>query len=162
MIAETQTEKTLAFEERRATPADRNALLDMYSGFEPKGAAMGLPPRKDTAKWLDELVNYPNFIAIVRGRLVGHSVLCTGGESAEIAVFVHQDYRGRGLGRALLKAMIEEARRLGVRRVWGIAEFDNIPMLRLAYSLGFVPGDDPREFSLDLSRPAPKEEYSPT
>lgn len=162
MIAEIQTEKALAVELRRAAPGDRNALVTMYASFEPKGAAMGLPPRKDPQKWLDGLVGYPNFVACVASRPVGHSVLCTGGESAEIAVFVHQDYRGRGLGRALLKAMIEEAKRLGVRRVWGIAEFDNIPMLRLAYSLGFTPGEDPREFSLDMSRPAPKEEYSPT
>ncbi len=37
---------------RRATPADRGALIEMYRGFEPKGAALGLPPRKEIEKRL--------------------------------------------------------------------------------------------------------------
>ena len=28
-----------------ATPADREALAEMYRSFEPKGASLGLPPR---------------------------------------------------------------------------------------------------------------------
>jgi acetyltransferase len=68
----------------------------------------------------------------------------------EVAVFVHQDFRSCGLGRQLLEALIREARRMGLRRVWGMTELDNVPMLRLARSLGFVTAEDPREFFLEL------------
>ncbi len=157
MIAEAQVEKEVSFELRRATPAHREALVAMYLTFEPKGACLGLPPRKDPGRWLDQLAAYQNFLVTTDGRIVGHSVLCTGGNSAEVAVFIHQDYRGRGLGKRLLGEMVNEARRVGLRRVWGMTEFDNLPMLRLARSLGFVPGKDPREFYLDLRESVPTE-----
>ena len=47
---------------------------------------------------------------------------------------------------------IEEARRRNLRRVWGMAAPDNYVMLRLADSLGFVPGGDPGVFHLDLTK----------
>jgi phosphinothricin acetyltransferase len=80
-------------------------------------------------------------------------VICPEGESAEVAVFVHQDHRGRGLGKVLLNALVEEARRLGLRHVWGTTNWENVPMLRLAHSLGFVTGADPEVFTLDLTVP---------
>ena len=139
-----------SIEVRCATPADREALVAMYLSFEPKGISLGLPPRKEPERWLDQVVRYPNFVVCVDGRIVGHGVMCPEGTRGEVAVFIHQDYRGRGLGKRLLGVMINEARRLGLRQVWGITEYDNVPMLRLAYSLGFVHGSDPREFYLDL------------
>jgi L-amino acid N-acyltransferase YncA len=63
---------------------------------------------------------------------------------------VHQDYRGCGLGKLLLSELVSEARRQGLHRVWGTSELDNVPMLRLARSLGFLPGADPQEFCLQL------------
>ena len=49
-----------AVELRRVTPADREALVEMYLSFEPKGAAMSLPPRKDVDQWLDSLAGQAN------------------------------------------------------------------------------------------------------
>jgi len=150
--AQTETTATLpgTLELRRATADDSELLAEMYRNFEPRGAAQGLPPRHDPERWLAGLSLYPNFLAIVDGRLAGHSVLCTDADAAEIAVFVHQDFRGHGLGKRLLAEMVHEARRLGLRQVWGVTELDNVPMLRLAHRLGFVSGSDPREFHLDL------------
>lgn len=152
VLEEPEVEKSSDFELRRATPADRDALLTMYRSFEPAAGCLGLPPRSPEA-WLDGLAVYTNFIALAESRVVGHAVLCPGGDSGEVAVFVHQDYRRRRLGRRLLTALIEEARRLGLRRVWGMTEIDNVPLIRLNLSLGFVPGDDPHEFYLDLGVP---------
>ncbi len=150
MIAEAQIETAASFELRRLSPPDRDALVAMYESFEPKGASLGLPPRKELQKWLDRLAGYPNFIAFLEDRAVGHAVLCPEGATGEVAVFVHQDYRGLGLGKRLLSEAISEARRLGLWRVWGTTETDNVPMLRLAFSLGFVPGKEAGEFYLDL------------
>jgi|GEM_PF-6271174 len=106
-------------EVRRSTLADRQALVEMYLGFEPKGAAFGLPPRKEPETWLDHLTPYPNFVAWVAGRVVEHSVLCPEDDLGEVAVFVHQDYRQRGLGKKLVRELVQEAQRLGLRKIWG-------------------------------------------
>ncbi len=150
MTGTLEVEQAVSAELRRAAPADRDALIAMYLSFEPKDAAMGLPPHGRIESWLDGLAAYPNFLALVKGRIAGHAILCPGGDSGEVAVFVHQDYRGRGLGRMLLAEVVHEARRLGLRRIWGVVESDNYPMQHLARSFGFVTGSRPGEFYLDL------------
>lgn len=140
------------YELRRGGGEDFAGLCAFYRDFEPKGASLGLPPRKDAERWLEALRAYPNFVVLKKGRIVAHAVLCPDGDAGEVAVFVGQEYRGRGLGKWLLTELVHEARRHGLRRVWGMTELDNVPMLRLAHSLGFVPGEDPYEFTLDLAK----------
>ena len=142
------------FELHRATPADREPLIEFYLRFEPKGASLGLPPHKEPERWLESLSRYPNFVVRRQGVIVAHAVLCAEGAEGEVAVFVGEVYRGQSLGRCLLSELVAEARRLDLRRVWGLTELDNIPMLRLARSLGFVAGEDPYEFTRDLKRAA--------
>lgn len=147
---ETAGELTLS----RAAYKDLAALEKMYREFEPRGEALGLPPRSDadTARWLESLSDYLNLVLRDGERVVGHGVLCPFEDTAEVAVFIHQDYRGRGAGRMLLENLIVEARRLDLRRIWGIAQPDNLPMLRLARSCGFVMGHEPGEFYLLLKQ----------
>lgn len=133
-----------------ATPADREALAEMYRSFEPKGASLGLPPRHNPESWLDALSRYANFVVRAGSRVVGHAVLCPCANTGEVAVFVHQDYRGCGVGKALLSRLVEEARQTGLKTIWGTTELDNVPMLRLAYRLGFRTGKDPATFSLEV------------
>ena len=135
---------------RLATHDDRGALIAMYLSFEPKGACLGLPPRKEPQSWLENLSAFPNFVVVAGDRIIAHAALCGDGESGEVAVFVHQDFRGKKLGKRLLVELIAEARRKGLKKIWGTTELDNVPMLRLARSLGFSPGRDPREFFLTL------------
>lgn len=122
---------------RPLTAGDRPALVAMYESFEPKGSADGLPPAHHPEVWLDRVANSPNLIALVQGRIVGHAILCPEGTSGELAVFVHQDYRNRGIGRRLLTALIGEADRMGLDRVWGTTEPDNVAMIRLTGEMGF-------------------------
>jgi L-amino acid N-acyltransferase YncA len=140
---------------RPAEAQDREAILAMYEKFEPKGASLGLPPRYDLEGWLARLAGYYNLVAELDGRVIGHGVLCGDNGSAEVAVFIHQEFRGAGLGRRLLSALVREASRAGFHRVWGVTEYDNIPMLRLARSLGFVRGEDAGEFYLDFAAEVP-------
>ncbi len=59
------------------------------------------------------------------------------GETAEFAIVVAPDARGRGLGRVLLEKLIAYLRSRGVRTLEGRLLRDNERMLRLAESLGF-------------------------
>jgi GNAT superfamily N-acetyltransferase len=89
-------------------PPQRDLLITMYNRFDPLGAALGLPPRTAEArhKWigsaLGQIVNVAAFSPA--GDVVGHCFLAADKPgSAEIAVFVHQESRRRGIGTALLK-----------------------------------------------------------
>ena len=57
-----------AFRVEPAKPEDRAGLIQMYLEFEPKGAALGLPPRKNPETWLDALSEFPNFVVKAAGR----------------------------------------------------------------------------------------------
>lgn len=150
MSATQEAKRIASVELRLAGERDRAALLAFYAEFEPRPASLGLPPRARADNWLASLAAAPNFLAERDGKLVGHAVLCPEGGRGEVAIFVHQDHRNQGIGRRLLAALIEEARRRKLRRVWGVTDLDNLPMLRLAHSLGFVAGSDPSTFHLDL------------
>lgn len=64
---------------------------------------------------------------------------------ADFAVAVADAWQGIGLGEALLRRLLQQARRSGIRRLGGDVQVDNDPMLRLARKLGArihrVPGD---------------------
>jgi acetyltransferase len=127
----------------------------MYQQFEPRPASLGLPPRTRIDEWLERLATAVNFLAFVEGKLVGHGVLCPEDGTGEVAVFVHQDYRGQGIGHRLLSTLVEEGKRLALRRLWGMTELDNVPMLALAHAVGFVPDADPGMFRMDFPSAAP-------
>jgi len=64
-------------------------------------------------------------------------------ESAEYAIAVADSWHGRGLGRALMEALIGCARTRGFRRLMGVVLGSNAPMLALCRKLGFVAQHDP-------------------
>lgn len=57
---------------------------------------------------------------------------------AEFAILVRSDWHGRGLGTAMLTAIIAHARAEGIAHIDGSILRDNAPMLNLAHELGFV------------------------
>ena len=64
---------------------------------------------------------------------------------AEFAVALRSDWKGRGLGFLLMTRIIDIARRRGIGEIIGDVLHENVPMLKLAQSLGFRlaghPGD---------------------
>jgi len=58
---------------------------------------------------------------------------------AEIAVIVRSDRARRGIGRALLRTAVSRAASKDLKRLNALVLSENIVMLRLARSLGFVP-----------------------
>jgi phosphinothricin acetyltransferase len=56
---------------------------------------------------------------------------------AEVGIYVAARARGRGVGRALLKALIESAETHGIWTLQGATIADNVPSLALQASCGF-------------------------
>jgi transaldolase/glucose-6-phosphate isomerase len=126
---------------RPLAPADASALEAMYEGFEPRGAGLGLPPAspEKTRQWLSEVTARAHSLVAESGkRLVGHALLADSGPGeAELAVFVRQEYRGRGLGTRLAQAAVALAREKGYRRLWAAGSPANEPALRMVRRCGF-------------------------
>ena len=62
---------------------------------------------------------------------------------AEISVAVADDWQHQGLGKLLLRRLIEHARAHGVRRLYSMDAANNDAMRRLARDLGFSEQPDP-------------------
>ncbi len=71
------------------------------------------------------------------GAVVAHASVQPGGDgNAEIAFAVADEFQGRGIGRRLMDAVVEDARTTGVRRLSVSLLADNVPMRRLLTAAG--------------------------
>jgi acetyltransferase len=68
----------------------------------------------------------------------------------EYAVLVRSALKGRGLGWALMKLIIEHARDRGLRQLTGQILHENVMMLQMCRELGFRVKPDPLERTVDL------------
>lgn len=144
-------------------PADLEKLVAMYAAFEPKGAFQGLPPVTvpQVRAWLADHLGAGNvhFVIALGGRIAGHAMLSSGPEQneAEVAIFLHQDFRGRGLGRKLLLGALQHGcKQMHLDRVWLSVQGSNPAALHLFESVGFRqsrPADFP-QWELDMARPS--------
>jgi len=107
---------------RKAKLADVPAITDIYNeAILTTTASFDIEPKtvEDRTKWFqshDE--RHPALVAVPDGKVVGWASLTRWSDkgayadTAETSFFVHSGYRGRGIGRKLKAALIEEARRL--------------------------------------------------
>jgi acetyltransferase len=66
-------------------------------------------------------------------------------ESAEYAILLRSDLKGRGLGWKLMELIIEYARTEGLKRLEGQILRENTAMLRMCNEFGFRVQTDPRD-----------------
>ncbi|MGZ8995378.1 MAG: GNAT family N-acetyltransferase, partial [Rhodospirillales bacterium] len=64
------------------------------------------------------------------------------GASAEYAIAVRSDLKGKGLGRLLMEEIMEYAERRGIGEIWGEVLAENRAMLALVRKLGFAVAPD--------------------
>ncbi|HUG38833.1 MAG TPA: GNAT family N-acetyltransferase [Longimicrobiales bacterium] len=126
---------------RPCHPADRARLEAMYDDFAPRRAAQGLPPGDDRlrARWLDQVLGQGHHLLVeVDGVVRGHGMIIPFGiRRAELANFLHQSVRNRGIGTALNRALLDVARAHGIRNVWLSVEPSNRPAVRSYEKAGF-------------------------
>jgi L-amino acid N-acyltransferase YncA len=133
---------------RRAGPADVPAITEIYNeailtttatfDIEPKSAA----ERMDWFQSHDE--RHPVLVAMVDGTVAGWASLSSWSnrsayaDTAETSFYVQSTYQGRGVGRRLKTAIIEEARRLRFHSLIAQIAEGSAESVHLNESAGFV------------------------
>jgi phosphinothricin acetyltransferase len=134
---------------RAARPDDLPALLEIYNDAVVHGtASWDLLPWTpvEHAEWYATKAEHghPILVADDDGTVVGYSAYGPFRPKAgysgtmEHSVYVHPAHQGRGIGRALLVAIIAAARADGVHALVGGLSSDNEVSMALHRSLGFV------------------------
>lgn len=136
----------LAF--RNAAREDLPAIVDIYNSTVP-----GRMVTADTSPvTVDSRLGWyeahtpekrPLWVMLENGRIAGWvSLQSFYGRPAyngtvEISIYLHEDFRGRGLGKAALTYAMETCPSLGVDTLMGIIFAHNIPSIRLFEQMGF-------------------------
>ncbi|GAA0650976.1 GNAT family N-acetyltransferase [Salarchaeum japonicum] len=140
--------------EVRAFDEDTDALVEMYVDFSQEDRAQGVPPvGEDRVRdWLDTLTaDGYNVVAWHDDRAVGHATLVPDGTGGyELAIFVHQDYQGAGIGTRLLRNLLGHGAEQGVERVWLTVERWNRAAVALYEKVGFETVDT-ESFELEMA-----------
>lgn len=137
---------------RDATAADLAAITALYGHEVLTGTATfeETPPSEDEmAGRLDAVLarGLPWLVAEIDGAFAGYAYLSPFRNrnayryAVENSVYVAESARGRGVGRALLAATVEHARRLGLRHVMGVISDSatSAASIALHARLGFEP-----------------------
>jgi ribosomal protein S18 acetylase RimI-like enzyme len=124
---------------REASRADWLLLAEMYDDFEAPTEPNDLPPRDSLrrAQWLEGLRQGVNLVAADGDRIAGHLVLMPSDVIAEIAVFVHPEYRRNGVAWTLCETAIELASEHGIRSLWMLISSNNLAASRGLREFGF-------------------------
>ena len=133
---------------RPITPDDTGRMLDMWDRLSPESIRMRFfAPRKmdeQGMRYFTE-VDYDNRFALIAergGRIVGVSRfdrLDNEPSHAEFAVLVEDAEQGRGIGTALLRALIRPAEDMGITGIMGDVLRENSKMLRMMSDAGLEP-----------------------
>jgi len=86
--------------------------------------------------------------------IVGSAVCFIGSDptTCEFAITVASEFGGVGLAGTLMTALIDAAKRRGMREMEGFVLAVNQPMLRLATRLGFTIAPDPDDATVRICR----------
>jgi ribosomal protein S18 acetylase RimI-like enzyme len=120
-------------------------LMRAYYAFDGHGFDEAV-----VARTLTELLSNPAYglawFIEADGAVAGYMVICfgysleLGGRDAFVdEIYLHERFRGQGLGREALSFMIAEAKRLGIKALHLEVDAGNLAAQRLYAALGFTP-----------------------
>ncbi len=134
---------------RPASAEDLAAINAIYNFYvETSPATFDLEPM--TAAWREDwfaartVAGFPVLVADVGGQVAGWCCLSAWspkkayGNTADESIYIGDGFRGRGVGKALLSAIVDEARALDIHVVMAGIVGCQEPSLALHRSLGFV------------------------
>ena len=133
---------------RRAELADAEAITEIYNEAILATTATFDTEAKEVAERIEWLKlhddRHPVLVALSENKIAGWSALSRWSErrayddTAETSFYVRSDFRGRGIGRKLKEATIEEARRLGFHTLIARVAEGSEESLHLNASMGFI------------------------
>ena len=136
-----------AIETRDATAEDAAAIARIYNqGIEERQATLETLPRsvEERRDWLTARgPRHPVLIAVAEGAVCGWASLnpfnprAAYDHVADISVYVEREWRGRGVGGALLRALEQRARAIGYHKLALGGLPTNRPAVRLYARHGF-------------------------
>ncbi|MBA3424101.1 MAG: GNAT family N-acetyltransferase [Rubrobacteraceae bacterium] len=130
---------------RPVSPGDEESLRRMLSRLSRESLYMRFHAAYPRAsKWAVATFANPDrqdgesIVAVADGEIIGHGMyvlLNGGGDTAEFAIVVEDGWQARGVGKLLLSALAERARRAGVETFTGAVLGENRRMLGLVRSI---------------------------
>lgn len=130
---------------RAQEPADYQEIAALMQLPKVRAGTLRLPftSAEETRKWLEKHADgHVGIVAVLEGRIVG----CAGmtpfkgrrSHAAQIGISIHDDFHGRGIGSAMLGALIDAADNwLNLQRLELTVYVDNEPAIRLYQKFGF-------------------------
>lgn len=142
------------FRFRRATQADQGRLARFLASMDRQGLyerhfAHGEEPNLALLRRTEQL-DHRDRVAILAlnsdNEVVGHGEYVAQNGAAEFALMVLPLFRARGIGKRLVKALLDTAAAAGQHTLHGMIQATNLRALKLALNCGLqaVPGEDPR------------------
>ena len=127
---------------RAATMADAELLLTWRNDEATRAASIHRDPvpLADHLAWLERVLAAPQrhlFVGQLGDETIGTVRLDGDGDRAEVNITLAPGARGRGLSKALLRALADEATRLGYRALDAVVRHDNPASLALFDRVGF-------------------------
>lgn len=135
---------------RPATVDDADAIAAIYNDAIAHTTAVMYHIAQPAALWCDMLstkrdARHPFLVAEDEsGRVAGFAKLdafdprCGYDDVADVAIYIDADHRGRGVGRALLVALIDAGESAGLHSILARITTDNAASIKLHESLGFA------------------------
>ncbi len=133
---------------RDAVEADLPAIVDIFNATVPTRTATAVLERvtvEQRVEWFHEHSpdRHPLWVAEIDGNVAGwlsfHSFIgrCAYRGTVELSVYIHQNFRRRGVARMLLEKAIAESARLEITALVGLILGHNTASLRLFEQFGF-------------------------
>jgi L-amino acid N-acyltransferase YncA len=133
---------------RSAKRKDLDLITEIYNEAIIKTVAtFDTEPKtsEDQKKWFDDHESKnPILVAELNGVIVGWASLskwsdrCAYSDTAEISLYVREEYQGKGIGRRLIEAIIKEGEKAGLHTIIARITDGNEPSLHLHRSVGFT------------------------
>jgi phosphinothricin acetyltransferase len=132
---------------RQATPADLGQITEIYNdAIQKTTATFDTEPKtlEEQESWFaNHDASHPILIAEQDGLVTGWASLsqwsdrCAYNATAEIALYVKKEYRGKEIGKELMKAIIQEGKTAGLHTVIARIAGSNKISADLCKSFGF-------------------------
>jgi RimJ/RimL family protein N-acetyltransferase len=128
-----------AFAVRPAEEHDRRPLAELFAAVAEERDGIAAEPPVDVDKRAASRDLEGTFVAVAEGEIVGElSMIESGFGFGEIGMMVAADWRGRGVGTALVSAAIDRARARGLHKLALSVFPHNDAAIALYRKFGFV------------------------